>query len=78
MELDVWMRESEYYYDYIAIHIDDLLIASKDLEDIINMLLKKHKFKLKGTRSIKYHLGYNFYIMIIVFFALYLRSLLRK
>ena len=61
MESDVWMRKSKYYYDYITVYINNLLIASKDSEDIIDIFLKKYKFKLKESRSIRYHLGCDFY-----------------
>ena len=49
-----------YHYEYITVYIDDLLIASKTLQAIVDLLTNKHKFKLKGIGSIKYHLGYNF------------------
>ena len=42
-------------------HADDLLIALKDPEKIANCSLNDHKFKLKGTEAIKYHLGCNFF-----------------
>ena len=41
--------------------MDDLLIASKDLESIVKCLLDDHKFKLKGTSPIKYHLDCDFF-----------------
>ena len=41
-------------------YVDDLLIASKDPAGIIDTLTKEHKFKLKGTGPITFHLGCNF------------------
>ena len=41
MEPDVWMGESEDHYDCITVYINNLLIESKDLADIINILVKK-------------------------------------
>ena len=55
------MRNYGDFYKHIAVHADNLLIASKDPEKIINCLLNDHEFKLKGTRAIKYHLGYDFF-----------------
>ena len=41
--------------------MDNLLIALKDSKSIIKSLEDVHKFKLKGTGDIRYHLGYNFF-----------------
>ena len=35
IEYDIWMRDCDEYYKFIAVHIDDLLIASKDPKGII-------------------------------------------
>ena len=37
------------HYEYIAVYVDDLLIASKDPSKIITELSDVHQFKLKGT-----------------------------
>ena len=55
------MRDKGDHYEYIAVYVDDLVIASKTPLDITNMLTKKHKFNLKGTGAIKYHLGCDYY-----------------
>ena len=61
MEPDIWMRPcGEDHYEYIAVYVDDLLIASKDPKAIIDVLTNKYSFKLKGTRPIFYHLGCDF------------------
>ena len=60
MEPDIWLRECSDHYEYIAVYVDDLLIASKDPNNIISILTTKYKFKLKGTGPISYHLGCNF------------------
>ena len=72
------MRESSYYYKYITIYIDDLLIATKDPEGIINFFLIKHRFKLKETSSIKYHLGCDFYYNKDIILYFHLRNSLRR
>lgn len=41
--------------------VDDLLIVSKNPEFIVHQLKHTHKFKLKGTGEISFHLGCNFY-----------------
>jgi hypothetical protein len=60
-EKDIWMREKDGLYEYVAVYVDDLLIVSKSPQDIIDMLEKTHKFKLKGTGPIKFHLGCDFF-----------------
>eukprot|EP00934_Nitzschia_sp_Nitz4_P004162 Nitzschia sp. Nitz4//scaffold172_size47551//46105//46779//NITZ4_007149-RA/size47551-exonerate_protein2genome-gene-0.13-mRNA-1//-1//CDS//3329538774//4152//frame0 len=51
---DVWMREREGHYEYIAVYVDDLfLIASKQpQQNITSDLEQKYSFKLKGTGEV--------------------------
>jgi hypothetical protein len=44
-------------YEYIAVYVDDLLIAAKDPLANTNCFEESYMFKLKGTGPIKYHLG---------------------
>ena len=60
-EPDIWMRKNGNVYEYIAVYVDDLAIAAKDPKSIIAILTDKHKFKLKGTGPITYHLGCDFF-----------------
>jgi hypothetical protein len=61
-EEDIWMKDMGDHYEYIAVHVDDVLIASKNPEDIINLLESKLvNFKLKGTRPLEFHLGYDYF-----------------
>jgi len=46
-ERDIWMRDCGDHYKYIAVYVDDLLIASKGPSSIIKTLSDEHKFKLK-------------------------------
>ena len=55
------MREKDGLYEYDAVYVDDLLIVSKAPQDIIDLLEKTHKFKLKGTGPIHIHLGCDFF-----------------
>jgi hypothetical protein len=48
-EKDIWMRDKGDHYEHIAVYVDDLLIASREPNAIIDDLTLKHKFKLKGT-----------------------------
>jgi len=65
-EPDIWMRQvvksnhKESHYEYIAVYVDDLAIVSKNPKAITDTLENKHKFKLKGTGPITFHLGTNF------------------
>jgi hypothetical protein len=60
-ESDIWMRENEGLYEYIAVYVDDLLIAARNPEEIINKLKEQHKFKLKGVGPLTYHLGCDYF-----------------
>lgn len=60
-EPDIWMRRVDELYEYIGVYVDDLLIASKNPDAIINLLLSTYKFKLKGSGPISFHLGCDFF-----------------
>jgi Reverse transcriptase (RNA-dependent DNA polymerase) len=59
-EPDIWMRKKGNLYEYIAVYVDDLAIAMKDPKELTDILEKQHKFKLKGTGPISFHLGMDF------------------
>jgi Reverse transcriptase (RNA-dependent DNA polymerase) len=54
---DIWMRENSNLYEYIVVYVDDLLIATKNPKEIVQKLEEQHKFKLKGSGPLTYHLG---------------------
>ena len=59
---DIWMRDCGDHYEYIACYVDDLMIASRNLQAIIDSLEKAPiGFKLKGTGPLSYHLGADFF-----------------
>lgn len=60
-EPDIWMRENEGLYEYIAVYVDDIAIAARNPMSIVKELTETHKFKLKGTGPISYHLGMDFF-----------------
>jgi hypothetical protein len=41
------MRENDEIYEYIAVYVDDLLIAARNPNEIVKVLKENHKFKLK-------------------------------
>jgi hypothetical protein len=49
------------HYEYIAVYVDDLLIASCEPNKIVKILEEIHKFKLKGSGPTSFHLGCNFF-----------------
>ena len=54
------MRRNGDIYEYIAVYIDDIAIAAKKPQSIIDSLLKDYKFKLKGIGPTTFHLGCDF------------------
>jgi Reverse transcriptase (RNA-dependent DNA polymerase) len=60
-EADIWMREGDGVYEYIAVYVDDLLIAARDPKKIVETLQEKHRFKLKGVGPLTYHLGCDYF-----------------
>ena len=62
-EPDIWMRDMGDNYEYIATYVDDLTIASRNPQAIIDTLESKpNNFKLKGiTGDINVLLGCNFF-----------------
>ena len=56
----VWLREMNNIYGYIAIYVDDLLIASETSQQIIQDLKEKFKLKIKGDGPLEYHFGYDY------------------
>ena len=56
----VWLREKKTKYEYIAIYVDDLLIASDDPQKIIQDLKNKFKLKMREDRLLEYYLGCDY------------------
>ena len=57
----VWLGKAKCAtkYEYVAIYVDDLLIACDCASDFIHTLKRKHNLKIKGEGPLKYHLGYD-------------------
>jgi Reverse transcriptase (RNA-dependent DNA polymerase) len=61
-DLDAWRRSAtkttgEYYYEYILVYVDDLLIVSEDPHSILEKLENDHKYRLKDVGTPKQFLG---------------------
>jgi hypothetical protein len=54
------MRKKGNLYEYIAVSVDNLAIAMKNPKELTDILEKEHKFTLKGTGPISFHLGMDF------------------
>ena len=61
---DVWMRKApdKSCYEYVAVYVDNLMVAMKNPKAFFDELKGTYGFKLKGDGSIDYHLGLNFYL----------------
>ena len=57
---DVWMRKDNDIYEYMAVYVDDLVCAARDPGKIMETLMSKYKYKLKGVGPVDYHLGCDF------------------
>ena len=60
-EPDIWMRKNSSVYEYIGVYVDDLAFAMINPEAFTQVLTGKHKFKLKGTGKIEFHLGCDYF-----------------
>ena len=61
VEPDIWSRWNGELYEYIAVYVDDLAIAAQNPKEVCDILVKKYKFKLKGTGPISFQLGCDFF-----------------
>jgi hypothetical protein len=56
------MRDAGDHYEYLAVYVDDILIASKNPQAITDALTSNPiNFKLKGTGPVEFHLGCNYF-----------------
>ncbi|KAL7570520.1 hypothetical protein ACA910_004296 [Epithemia clementina (nom. ined.)] len=60
----IWYRNNKdgTKYEYVAIYVDDLLIAMKNPKEMIDQLKEKFKLKIKGDGPLEYHLGCDYYL----------------
>jgi len=57
---DVWMRKMNDHYEYIAVYVDDLAIASKNPLALLEKLQVQCRLNLKGVGPLTFHLGCDF------------------
>ena len=56
-DFDLWIRNMGDHYEYVAVIVDDLLIFSKDPDEIIKDLEKVFGYELKGVGTPEYYNG---------------------
>ena len=54
-EPDIWMRESNGLWEYVAVYVDDLAFVLRDPSSFVRLLEEKYKYRLKGMGSICFH-----------------------
>jgi hypothetical protein len=64
-KVDIWIRENNNLYEYIAVYVDELLIAVRNPKEIVQTLEEQLKVKLKGAGSLTYNLGCDFFVITI-------------
>ena len=60
-EKDIWMRANGDHYEYVVVYVDDLGVAAKIPSVIVEELMRRYGFKLKGTGPIQFHLGSDYF-----------------
>jgi hypothetical protein len=60
-EAEIWMRENNGLYEYIAVYVNDLLIAARVPGPITKELSEIHKFKLIGVGAMTYNIGCDYF-----------------
>ena len=60
-EPDILMRKSGDLWEYVAVYVDDLDFVVRNPKSFVNTMTRKYKYKLKGTGSIFFHLGCDFF-----------------
>ena len=60
-EPNIWMRQPNGLWEYVAVYVDDLAFVMREPKAFTDILMEKYKYKLKGTGSISFHLGCDFF-----------------
>ena len=56
-DLDLWMKDCQTHYNYIAPWVDSILVMSNKPVKVIQELKEAGEYKLKGVGPPKYYLG---------------------
>ena len=60
-EAEIFMRERNGAYEYVATYVDDLCLVMKNPEEFLSILQSEpYSFKLKGSGPMSFHLGCGF------------------
>ena len=60
-EPEIFMRENDGLYEYVATYVDNLCLVMKEPEAFLTLLQSKpYNFKLKGSGPMSFHLGCGF------------------
>ena len=60
-EPEIFMRENNGLYEYVATYVDDLCLVMEDPKAFLEVLQSKpYNFKLKGLGPLSFHLGCGF------------------
>jgi Reverse transcriptase (RNA-dependent DNA polymerase) len=46
---EVWLEDWDTNYEYVFVHVDDLMAIGKNPIEVFNTLTEKHQYKLKGV-----------------------------
>ena len=57
---DIWISESQRFYEYVPVYVDDLAMVLRDPQAFVEIFKKKKGFHFKGIGEITYHLGTDF------------------
>ena len=55
------MRKSGNLWEYVAVYVDTLTFVVQNPEEFVKELENNYSYKLKGTGSISFHLGCDFF-----------------
>ena len=56
-DADLWVKNCETHYEYMAVYVDDLIIVSRNPMSVIEQLKQKGGYNLKGVGEPEYYLG---------------------
>jgi hypothetical protein len=55
------VRLNNVIFEYVAVYVNELLIAAQDPSSITKALCNHHQFKLKDTGALQYHFGFDYF-----------------
>ena len=61
LEPDICIRHNRNIYEYISVYVDNLEISTRDTNIFMDALENKYKSNIKGTRTISFHIGCDFF-----------------